>query len=65
MTPSQLEQILAERGPPPRSAIAQGLRLVLFEGRNITQAAKEVGVTRPALSKSLKRLKKYAEGKES
>lgn len=59
MTPARLETILAERGPPPRSPIAEGLRLVLLEGWKVTAAARQVGVTQPALSRSVKRLKRY------
>lgn len=61
MSPERLERILAERGPPPRSPIAEGLRLVLLEGWKVTAAARQVGVTQPALSKSVKRLRRYAE----
>lgn len=59
MTSARLETILAERGPPPRSPIAEGLRLVLLQGWKVTAAARRVGVTQPALSKSVKRLKRY------
>lgn len=59
MSPDRLEAILAERGPPPRSPIAEGLRLVLLHGWRVTVAAREVGVTQPALSKSVKRLRRY------
>lgn len=61
MTPARLEAILAERGPPPRSAIAEGLRLVLLDGWKVTAAARKVGVTQPALSKSVKRLRRWDE----
>lgn len=61
MTPDRLETILAERGPPPRSPIAEGLRLVLLEGWKVTAAARQVGVTQPALSRSVKRLRRYDE----
>lgn len=59
MSPDRLEAILAERGPPPRSPIAEGLRLVLLEGWKVTAAARQVGVTQPALSRSVKRLRRY------
>lgn len=59
MSPDRLETILAKRGPPPRSPIAEGLRLVLLDGWKVTAAARQVGVTQPALSKSVKRLKRY------
>lgn len=61
MTPAHLETILAERGPPPRSPIAEGLRLVLLEGWKVTAAARQVGVTQPALSRSVKRLRRWDE----
>ena len=61
MSPDRLEAILAERGPPPRSPIAEGLRLVLLQGWKVTAAARQVGVTQPALSRSVKRIKKYEE----
>lgn len=60
MTPDRLETILAERGPPPRSPVAAGLRLVLLHGWRVTVAAREVGVTQPSLYRSVKRLKRYA-----
>ena len=60
MSPDRLEAILAERGPPPRSPIAEGLRLVLLHGWRVTLAAREVGVTQPSLYRSVKRLKRYA-----
>lgn len=60
MTPTRLETILAERGPPPRSPIAEGLRLVLLDGWRVTVAAREVGVTQPSLYRSVKRLKRFA-----
>lgn len=59
MSPDRLEAILAERGPPPRSPIAEGLRLVLLHGWKVTAAARQVGVTQPALSRSVKRLRRY------
>lgn len=59
MTPSRLETILAERGPPPRSATAEGIRLVLLKGWKVTAAAQQVGVSQPSLSRSLKRLRRY------
>ena len=61
MTPDRLEAILAERGPPPRSPIAEGLRLVLLHGWRVTIAAREVGVAQPSLYRSVKRIKKYEE----
>ena len=61
MHPDRLEAILAERGPPPRSPIAEGLRLVLLDGWRVTVAAREVGVTQPSLYRSAKRIKKYEE----
>lgn len=61
MTPARLETILAERGPPPRSPIAEGLRLVLLDGWKVTAAARQVGVTQPSLYRSVKRIKKYEE----
>lgn len=61
MNPERLGRILAERGPPPRSPIAEGLRLVLLHGWRVTVAAREVGVTQPALYRSVKRIKKYEE----
>lgn len=61
MTPDRLEAILAERGPPPRSSIAEGLRLVLLDGWKVTVAARQVGVTQPSLYRSVKRIKKYEE----
>lgn len=60
-----LEKILAERGPPPRSPTAEGLRLVLLDGWKVTVAAREVGVTQPSLSRSVKRLRKYLEKGEA
>ena len=61
MSPDRLEAILAERGPPPRSQIAEGLRLVLLHGWRVTVAAREVEVTQPSLYRSVKRIKKYEE----
>lgn len=61
MTLDRLEAILAERGPPPRSPIAEGLRLVLLHGWRVTVAAREVGVTQPSLYRSVKRIKKFEE----
>lgn len=61
MTPDRLETILAERGPPPRSSIAEGLRLVVLRGLTVTEAARLVGVTRPSLSRSVKRLRRWDE----
>lgn len=61
MTPTRLETILAERGPPPRSPIAEGVRLVLLDGWKVTAAARQVGVTQPSLYRSVKRIKKFEE----
>lgn len=61
MRPERLETILSERGPPPRSPIAEGLRLVLLQGWKVTAAARQVGVTQPALSRSVKRLRRWDE----
>jgi len=61
MTHDRLEAILAERGPPPRSPTAEGLRLVLLDGVKVTVAARRVGISQPSLSRSVKRIRKYEE----
>ena len=63
MKHDRLEAILAERGPPPRSATAEGLRLVLLDGVKVTVAARRVGISQPSLSRSVKRIRKYEENR--
>lgn len=63
MKHDRLEAILAERGPPPRSPTAEGLRLVLLDGVKVTVAARRVGISQPSLSRSVKRIRKYEENR--
>ena len=58
MTPARLEQLLLLRGTHPNGPTARGLRLVLCEGWKPTPAAREVGITLPSLSRSVRRIKR-------
>lgn len=59
MTPQRLDQLLALRGPPPASPLADALRRVIVQGATVSEAARAVGLAQPTVYKSLQRLRAY------